>query len=81
MAILTTDSEASVRDAYRRPTIVVNTDIFDDKALDKIPDFDFLYEYIFKHNLVDIIVEFALFNIPLGINNERIVIFELRTHY
>lgn len=79
-ATLSTDPNASVRDALSNPTFNIKTDIFD-KDLNNIPYFDFIYEYIISNDLKDIIVEFALFNKDIGTNNERIVIYELRTNY
>lgn len=77
---LSVDSKASVRDALRNPTFNFNTDIFD-KKLNDIPYFDLIYQYIINHNLQNVIVEFALFNKDVGIKQERIIIYELRTHY
>ena len=34
-----------------------------------------------NNNLQDIIVEFALFNKEVGIKKEKVIIYELRTHY
>lgn len=79
-ATLSTDSTASVRDALANPTFNLKTDIYD-KTLDKIPEFNYIYNYIIKNNLKDVIVEFSLFNKEVGLNNERIVIYELRTNY
>lgn len=79
-ATLSIDPTASVRDALSNPTFNLKTDIFD-KKLNEIPYFDFIYQYISKQNLYDVIVEFALFNKNIGINNEKIIIYELRTHY
>lgn len=62
-------------------TVIINTDIFNTKELEKIPNFDYIYEYIIDNKLKDIIVEFALFNTEVGINNERIIVYELRTNY
>ena len=78
--IVSQDPAASVRDALRNPSFNLKTDIFD-KKLNQIPHFDFLYEYISSHGLYDVIVEFALFNTKLGMNKEKIVIYELRTDY
>lgn len=78
--ILSVDPTASVRDAIRNPTFNLKTDIFD-KKLNKIPNFDLIYEYIIAHNLKDVIVEFALFNTEVGTKKERIIVYELRTHY
>jgi len=79
-ATLSTDSSASVRDALRKPTFNLKTDIFD-KKLNKIPHFDYVYNYIINKKLQNVIVEFALFDKDIGINNEKIIIYELRTDY
>lgn len=77
---LSTNPKASVRDATKLPTFVLDTDIFD-KSLNNIPNFDYIYKYIINNNLLDVIVEFALFDKDVGIKKERIIIYELRTHY
>jgi len=79
-ATLSVDPTASVRDALRNPTFNLKTDIFD-KKLNKIPHFDLIYEYIITHNLQNVIVEFALFDKEVGIRKEKIIVYELRTHY
>ena len=57
------------------------TTIFDDRTLDQISCFNDVYNYIVKQKLKDIIVEFAYFDKLLGVNNENIIIYELRTEY
>ena len=79
-ATLSVDPTASVRDALRNPTFNLKTEIFD-KKLNRIPHFDLIYEYIINHNLQNVIVEFALFDKEVGIREERIIVYELRTHY
>lgn len=79
-ATLSVDPTASVRDALKNSTFNLKTDIFD-KKLNKIPHFDLIYEYIITHNLQNVIVEFALFDKEVGIRKERIIVYELRTHY
>lgn len=79
-AILSTDPDASVRDALNKPTFNLKTDI-SDRNLNAIPYFDYIYQYIISNGLYDVIVEFALFDKEVGINNEKIVVYELRTHY
>lgn len=69
-----------MRDAIQNPTFNFKTDIFD-KRLNKIPHFDFIYKYIIEHNLKDTIVEFSLFDKELGTKNEKVIVYELRTHY
>ena len=79
-ATISLDRKASVRDAINKPDINIKTNIFD-KKLNEIPDFDYIYKYISDHNLFDIVVEFALFNIEVGTQNEKIIIYELRSNY
>lgn len=79
-AILSTNSKYSVRDALRNPDFNFATSIFDEK-LNDVPYFDNVYKYIVENKLQNVIVEFAYFNKPVGINNEHIIIYELRTEY
>ena len=80
-AILSTNSAYSVRDAIKNPDFNLTTDIYDNKTLNKIPHFNDVFKYIIKNNLQNMIIEFAYFNIPVGINNENIVVYEIRTEY
>ncbi len=80
-AVLSTNCRYSVRDAINDPDFNFVTTIFDDKTLDQIPCFNDVYNYIVKQKLKDIIVEFAYFDKLLGVNNENIIIYELRTEY
>lgn len=77
---VSTNPTYSVRDAVSFPDYNLKTNIYD-KTLNKIPCFDDIYSYIIKHHLKDIIVEFAFFNIEIGIKKEKIIIYELRTNY
>lgn len=79
-ATLSIDPTASVRDALANPSFNLKTNIFDN-ALNQIPHFNVIYRYIIEHNLKDVIVEFALFNKEVGIKRQRVIIYELRTHY
>lgn len=77
---LSTNPTYSVRDALKNPSFNFSTDIFD-KKLNQIPYFDMVYKYIIDYRLQDVIVEFSLFDKEVGIKNQNIVIYELRTHY
>lgn len=37
--------------------------------------------YIINHNLFNLVVEFSMFEVPVGINKENIIIWELRDYY
>jgi len=71
---ISTNPNYSVRDALENPTYNLKTNLMD-KKLNDIYYFDEIYNYIMKYNLIDIIVEFSLFDINVGINNEKIIIY------
>lgn len=77
---LSTNKSYSVRAAVLDPEFNLKTNIFD-KVLNKIPYFDIVYDYVITNGLQDAIVEFSLFNKNVGIKNENIVIYEIRTDY
>lgn len=62
------------------PQYYGNTDIFD-KKLNRIPGIDEIVSYILKHKLFNMVVEFSCFDISVGTNHEKTVIYEVRTHY
>ena len=70
----------STRDVLRNPKWNLCTDYYD-KRIDYIPNIDKIIDYIFKYNLFDVIVEFAVYPYRVGKNNEYVVVFELRTDY
>ena len=66
--------------AHKDPDFSGVSDVFDPK-LKIIRGMKEIIDYVYKHDLVDIIVEFAIFNQPVGFNKEKIVVWELRTDY
>lgn len=74
------NKEFSLRDVERDPDYNLNTDIYD-KKLKRINGLDDIIFYIIKKKLQDIVVEFTVFDTKLGINNENVIIWELRTDY
>ena len=50
------------------------------KQLDNVPRFDEIYEFLVTNLLIDVIVEYTIYDIKVGINNEYLVIQEIR-HY
>ena len=78
--IASTNKNYTGRMAEENPDFNISTDIFD-KKLNDIPGFDLIYDYIINNELTDIIVEFAIYNIPVGINNENVIVFEVRTNF
>jgi len=78
--IASSNPNHSLRDAYQEPTYNMVT-YLNDAKLKKIDGLNIIIEYIINHNLQDIIVEFSVFNVPIGINKEPVIIWELRTEY
>ena len=70
----------SARDAVGLPDFNFASDVYD-KKLKKIAGISQVIDYIFKYRLFDIIVEFSSFDRKVGINNENVIIYELRTDY
>ena len=68
------------RNAYQKSIINTCTTLNDDKIweVDGVED---LIDYIVKHNLYDVIVEYVVYDKPVGINNEKVLIVELRSDY
>jgi hypothetical protein len=67
------------RTIYSYGEINISTTIFD-KSLDEIPGFTVLLDYIERFNLFNIIIEFTIYSNRVGINNEYIIINELRSY-
>jgi hypothetical protein len=78
--IVSNNPSYSLRDCYTNPDFNGQTNIYD-KKINKIPGLNEIIDYISKYNLFEIIVEFSVFNCPVGINKENIIIWELRTNY
>ena len=51
-----------------------------EKSLRNIPEFDTIYTFLVEHSLIDVIVEYTIYDIPVGHKNEKLVIQEIR-HY
>lgn len=65
---------------FKEPNYFLKTDVFD-KKIKNIPYIDKIIRYIDEHNLYNLIIEFVVFDIPIGINKEEIVVYEVRTDY
>lgn len=76
----TTNKNYTGKMAERDPEFNYKTDIFD-KKLDKVLGFDKIYGYIVQHQLLDVIVELALYDKRLGTEEEFVIVFEIRTDF
>lgn len=74
------DKEATHRNIYEKPKFNYICSLQDDRLWD-IKGFDIIVKYIVEHNLIGMIVEFAVYNKKIGINSENVVISEIRTNY
>ncbi len=74
------NKDFSLRDVEINPDYNLNTDI-NDKKLKYIIGLKEIINYIINKKLEDIIVEFTVFDTEVGINNEKVIIWELRTNY
>jgi len=70
----------SVRDAKNNPNYNINT-FLNDRKLKHVPGLSYIADYLIIHKLNDVVVEFAVYNIKLGTENENVIIYELRTNY
>ena len=70
----------SNRIAMQQPKYnIFNINLAEDK-LPYICGLDRVIDYICQHELIDMVVEFSYFNIPVGIKHENIIIWELRNY-
>ncbi len=74
------DKDADHRNIYENPDYNLHTDLMNEN-LWRIPGFSKLLNYVTEHDLYNIVVEFVVYDCPVGIFKENIVIFELRSDY
>ena len=78
--IARTDNEATQRNIYTEPDYNLHANLDDDKLWD-IPGFSKIARYISDHELYDVIVEFCVYSIKLGVQKDFVIINELRTGF
>ena len=70
----------SNREAMQMPKYNIwNHNLAEDKD-PNIRGFNEVVDYIISKELLGMVVEFSLFEIPVGVNKERIIIWELRNY-
>ena len=74
------DRDATHRNVYEKPEFNYHTNL-EDERLWNIPGFTKLMRYISEHELYDVIVEFAVFDCPVGNKREQVAVCELRSEY
>ena len=75
-----TDKSANHRNIYENPEYNYHTSL-EDERLWNIPGFSKLIRYVTDHELYDVVVEFVVYDCPVGVNKENIVVYELRSDY
>lgn len=68
------------RNAYQK-AIINKTTTLDDDEIWEIEGVSDLIKYLVDHNLYDVIVEYVVYDAPVGVNNEKVLIVELRSDY
>ncbi|MBR1987944.1 MAG: hypothetical protein IKA36_02775 [Clostridia bacterium] len=72
--------DAHHRNVYQKAIINCKTTLDDDKIWDVL-GVEELIAYVAGHNLYDVIVEFVVYDKPVGVNNQKVLIVELRSDY
>lgn len=80
MASLSDVKGISNRIAMQEPKYNIHGFDLTDKREPSIRGLSKVLDYIISKELLDVVVEFSLFEIPVGINNEDIIIWELRNY-
>lgn len=70
----------NARDGAQNADYNFTSTIFDHR-LKRILGMNDVINYLFEHELFDVVVEFASYDRPVGTKNEKVVVFELRTSY
>lgn len=78
-ACLSDVKRISNRDAMKNPVYIINVDLKEKREPD-IAGLRQVIDYVVEHELIGMIVEFSLFGIDVGINKEKILIWELRNY-
>lgn len=78
--VATDDKTLNHRTVYQNP-IINKTTTIEDNSLFDIDGVELVINYLAEHNLYDVIVEFVVYDKPVGTNNDKVLIVELRSNY
>lgn len=78
--VASNDKDANHRNVYQKAVIDTTTTLDDDKLWD-VEGVESLIKYLVEHNIYDVIVEFVIYDQPVGVNNHKVLIVELRSNY
>lgn len=74
------DSASHHRNIYENACINLDTD-WDDKRLWKVHGVEKVFNYVLSKNIFNVVVEFVVYDKKVGVNNEDVLIVELRSKY
>jgi len=78
--VATNEIGVAHRNVYQKAIINTTTSLYDD-AVWAVEGAESLINYIVEHNLYDVIIEFVVYDKPVGVNNNKVLITELRSDY
>ena len=78
--VATDDGEVHHRNVYQKAIINTTTTLDNDKLWD-VDGVETLIQYLVEHNVYDVIVEFVVYDQPVGVNNHKVLVVELRSDY
>jgi hypothetical protein len=74
------DKTVHHRNVYQKAIINKKTTLDDDSIWD-VDGVEDIIKYVVDHNLYDVIIEFVVYDKPVGVNNNKVLITELRSDY
>ena len=74
------DKESHHRNIYENPCINLDTD-WDDKRLWRVDGVKEVFDYLLSKHILDVFVEFVVYDRNVGVNNNCVLIVEMRSKY
>ena len=78
IASLSTMKGRSNREAMKRPPIKIDVSLL--RRSPKVQGLNQVLDYVFKYRLFGVVVEFSLYDCPVGVNRENLIVWELRNY-
>ena len=74
------DAASHHRNIYENPCINLDTE-WDDKRLWRVDGVEKVFNYLLSKNILDVVVEFVVYDKKVGVNQDNVLIVELRSKY
>lgn len=78
--VASNDKTVHHRNVYQKAIIDLKTTLDDDRIWE-VEGVEELIQYVVDHNLYDVIVEFVVYDKGVGVNDNKVLITELRSEY